>query len=489
MNAGAILHILGWLVLACGGAQLLPFLLSVGYGDSEASIFLYSALFSGVLGGLTITATQAPQGQFTTREGILLTVLCWLVLSILCAVPLYFSGATATVADAWFESVSGLTTTGATVMFGLDYTDHGILFWRALLQWFGGMGIVLLAVAVLPLLGVGGMQLYKAELPGVSKDKLRPRLQSTAKLLWMLYLGLTALCIISYAFAGMSLFDAVCHAFTTVATGGFSTKDSSIGAFNNATIEYIAIVFMLLGSINFAMHFRFLQKPTFATVKDYWNDEEIRFFICFILLLGSAFALLQLTMGTLTTGALEQVRDAFFTVISILTTTGYSTTDYALWAAPIPFVLMMIMFAGGTTGSTAGGMKMLRLLVLMKLAIRELFRLIHPKAIVPIKIGGMRVMPEIQQTIWAFLGIYLMTYMVLTILVNMTGVDITNSLAAVATTLTNAGVGPGIGQIGPSTNFAWLPESAKMILSFGMLLGRLELFTFLVLLSPAFWRK
>ncbi|HSM26771.1 MAG TPA: TrkH family potassium uptake protein, partial [Thioalkalivibrio sp.] len=399
------------------------------------------------------------------------------------ALPLYLDPMLhISVTDAVFESMSGLTTTGATVIVGLDDLPRAILWYRQQLQWLGGLGIIVLAVAILPLLGIGGMQLFRAEMPGPLKDnKLAPRIAETARNLWLVYVGLTVACALAYWAAGMDTFDAIAHSFTTVAIGGFSTYDASIGHFDSAAIESVAIIFMLLGGMNFALHFLAVSRANFRT---YLNDEEVRFYLI-LLGIGSAIAAAYLLYSGVAGGVSDAVRKGIFHAVSIGTTTGYSTTEFYLWPGFLPLMLIFLSFVGGCTASTGGGMKVIRVLLLGKQGLREIQRLIHPHAHIAVKVNG-RVMPErVVEAVWGFMAAYVLAFAIMTLLLMASGLDQVTSFSAVAATLNN--LGPGLGDVGP--NFAGINDFSKWVLVFSMLLGRLEIFTVLVLLSPAFWRR
>lgn len=481
LNYGAIFYIIGWLVAGYGLVMFLPAGVSLIYGEDEWLPFAISALFAFFVGGNMLLINRGSPRSLSHRDGFLLTFLAWLILGLLGALPLYFSGAIGFFVDAVFESFSGLTTTGATVMSGLDTTAKGILFWRTLMQWMGGMGIIVLAIAILPFLGVGGMQLYKSEMPGVVKDKLQPRLQETAKLLWVVYLFLTVLCCVAYAIAGMSVFDAICHAFTTVATAGFANYDASFAAFNSTAIELIAIVFMFIGGINFALHFVFLGRGRLSV---YVKDDEFRWYTCYLLV-----AFLAALLMFILSGGLGDVRvtEVLFNIVSMATTTGFVVGDYSLWPGLIPMLIVILMFHGGSTGSTVGGLKVMRVMLVMKQGQREIKRLLHPHSVQCLKVDKKVVSDDILQTVWSFIGLYFFTFVVITLLLSAMGIDIVTAFSAVAATITSAG--PALGEVGPGSNYAGLPALAKVLLCASMLLGRLELFTVLLIFSPQFWRR
>jgi trk system potassium uptake protein TrkH len=397
--------------------------------------------------------------------------------------PIYLSGVyDISVTDAVFESISGITTTGATVIVGLDELPHALLLYRQELQWLGGMGIIVLAVAVLPMLGVGGMQLFRAETPGPVKDtKLTPRITETAKALWYIYLGLTIACCLAYWAAGMSFFDAMSHSFSTVAIGGFSTHDASIGYFNSTAIQFIAIVFMLLSGVNFAIHFNAFRH---RSLKPYQRDAEFRTYII-VLAIVSVITIGHLQLMHTFDSTTESIIEGLFQVVSIGTTTGFTTAEYYSWPGFLPVLLLYVSFIGGCSGSTGGGIKVIRILLLVKQGARELQRLVHPNAQIAVKIGK-KVMPEkVLEAVWGFFAAYFAISALMILLLMATGLDQETAFSAVAACLNN--LGPGLGDVG--RNFASINDPAKWILCLAMLLGRLEIFTLLVLFTPAFWKK
>ena len=481
LNYGAIFYIIGWLVAGFGLVMFLPSGVSLLYGENEWLPFAISALFAFFIGGNLAIINRGAPSQLGHRDGFLLTFLIWTILGVLGALPLYFTGDVGSFINAVFESFSGLTTTGATIMTGLDETAKGVLFWRALIQWIGGMGIIVLAIAILPFLGVGGMQLYKSEMPGVVKDKLRPRLQETAKLLWIVYLFLTVMCAVAYTLAGMGTFDAICHAFTTVATAGFTNYDASFAAFNSPLIEWIAIFFMFVGGINFALHFLFLGRGNFSV---YYKDSEFLWYLGYLFFACLVAILMFLVSGGMGDVGVTQV---VFNIVSMATTTGFVSGDYSLWPGLIPMLIIALMFHGGSTGSTVGGLKVMRVMMVMKQGQREVKRLLHPHSLQYLRVDKKVVSDDVLQTVWSFIGLYFFTFIIITLLISAMGLDIVTAFSAVAATITSAG--PGLGDVGPSSNYASLPEAAKLLLCVSMLLGRLELFTVLLVFSPHFWRK
>jgi len=482
MKPFAVQKVLGLLLMLFSLSMLPPVLVSLLYRDGTHLPFLAAFVVILGIGGVIWLPVSRRQDDLRLRDGFLVVVLFWSVLGISGALPFVLAdNPHLSVTDAVFESLSGLTTTGATVIIGIDELPRSILFYRQQLQWLGGMGIIVLAVAVLPMLGIGGMQLYRAETPGPMKDsKLTPRITETAKALWYIYLGLTVACGAAYWIAGMSLFDAVGHAFSTVAIGGFSTHDESIGYFDNTAIEMIAVVFMLLSGVNFALHYvAWNQKRPAA----YWGDSEFRFYI----LLMSASAVV-VTVALYYTETYDLWSDAFtqglFQVVSIGSTTGFTTAEFYYWPPFLQILLLFASFVGGCAGSTGGGIKVIRFLLLIKQGLREISRLIHRNAQIPVRIGSKTVSHRVVDAVWGFFSLYVASFTAMYLALAATGLDLMTAFSAVAACINN--LGPGLGSVG--ANYADLYDPAKWILCFAMLLGRLEIFTLLVLLSPAFWR-
>ena len=484
MHPATIVKILGLLLMLFSLlGNLPPLLISLIYSDGSAAAFLYSIgiLFSTGLMLWLITSSQ--HKELSNRDGFMVVTLFWAVLGTAGCLPLLFSPATElSLTDAVFESISGLTTTGATVISGLDELPESILFYRQLLQWLGGMGIIVLAVALLPMLGIGGMQLYRAESPGPVKDtKLVPRLAETAKSLWLIYLTLTLICALAYWAVGMSLFDAVSHSFSTVAIGGFSTHDSSLAYFDSPLVESIAIVFMVIAGINFALHFFAFQKKQF---RHYLHDPEFKFY-AFILCSVSIVTVLVLTFNGTYDSFWEALRRGVFQVVSFATTTGFATADFNSWPLFLPYVLLYAAIIGACAGSTGGGMKVIRILLIFKQGFREVQRLIHPRAVIPIKLGKKVMSDRVVESVWGFFAVYVMAFMVMLLALLATGLDIITAFSAVGACINN--LGPGLS--GVAETYGALPGPAKWILCLAMLLGRLEVFTLLVLFTPMFWKR
>ena len=484
MQYSVIQRILGQLLMVFSITMLPPVLVGLYYGELDAVNNFGEAFIATLVTGLLLWLPfYKHKGDLRLRDGFIIVVLFWTVLGTFGALPFLLSDAVRiSFIDSLFESISGLTTTGATVLTQLDTLPYSILFYRQQLQWLGGMGIIVLAVAILPMLGVGGMQLYRAETPGPVKDsKLTPRITETAKALWYIYLSLTILCALSYWLAGMSIFDAVSHSFSTIAIGGFSTHDLSIQYFNSETIEWVAIVFMLASGANFGLHFIVWRN---RSVLYYWRDAEFRMYIS-TLAIVSLFTILVLFIHQTNQQWFSLFTESVFQVVSMGTTTGFTSTDFSIWPTVLPVLLIMISFIGGCAGSTGGGMKVIRILLLLKQGMREIMRLIHPNAQFAVKLGKNPVDNRVVEAVWGFLSAYVAVYIVMMLLLMATGIDQVTSYSAVAATLNN--LGPGLGEV--AHNYASINEFSKLILCLGMLLGRLEIFTLLVIFTPVFWQR
>ena len=479
-NFKLIFSILGLLLSINGVAMLLALPFTLYYGEDWRPI-VYSAAIT-VFAGLPVwlILSKKTHRELKRRDGYLVVSFGWIIMSFFGALPFILSGVIPDLTNAFFETISGFTTTGATVLTDIEAVPKGILLWRSLTQWIGGMGIIVLAVAILPILGIGGMQLFVAEAPGISPDKLKPRIKDTAKRLWIIYVGLTGLEAILLMFGGMNFFDAINHSLTTMATGGFSTKNDSIAGFAPYT-QYIIMIFMTLAGINFTLHYLALHRK-FTKV---WENQEFKTYISIIVVIG-----LLITLGLvffMDTGIEKAFRNAMFTVISILTTTGFVTTDYYVWPVFLWIMIFALMFVGGSAGSTGGGMKIVRHLLLIKNSWLELKRALHPNAIILVKFNGKAVSQNIIFNVMAFFLIYVTVFAFGTILLSLMGYDFETSVGGAIASLGN--IGPGIGGVGPIENYGFFSIPAKWFLSFLMLLGRLELFTILIVLSPAFWKQ
>ena len=479
MELKVIQRILGLLLIIFSFSMFPPAIVGSIYQDSDIWPFLDAFLLLAGVGFVFWWFSRNDKKELRAREGFIIVVLFWLVLGFCGALPLALSKSpNISIIDSIFESFSGLTTTGATVLTQIDNLPHSILFYRHQLQWLGGMGIIVLAVAILPMLGIGGMQLYRAETPGPIKDsKLTPRITETAKSLWYIYLGLTVACGLLLWLAGMSIFDAIAHSFSTVAIGGFSTHDASIGYFNSPLIEAIIIIFMILAGINFSLHFSLLRN---FSLKNFFADTELRGYLFFLF-----FGFILVTFALIFTGYSEPVRHAIFQTVSIATTTGFATTDFSAWPLFIPVLLVFLSFVGGCAGSAGGGMKVIRFVLLWKQGAREIHRLIHPSAEFPVKLSHKIVPENVISAVWGFFALYVATFAIIMLLLMTTGLDQVTAFTAVAACLNN--LGPGLGDV--SANYGSINNPAKLILSFAMLIGRLEIFSILVLFSPSFWRQ
>lgn len=480
MNPRGVIRVLGVLLIATGLAMLLSAGVSALYRDGDFQAMLTASGIT-LVAGVLMVVTVREKVELGIKDGFATVTFGWLACGLFGALPFILTGVTPNPVDAIFESLSGFTTTGATILSDIEVVPHGILFWRSLTHWLGGMGIVVLSIAVLPALGVGGMQLFRAEVPGPTADRLSPRISSTAKILWGVYVGITLVETGLLMLGGMNLFDALCHAFGTVATGGFSTKNASIGYYNSAYIDAVISVFMFVAGTNFALHYWLLRRK----VQNYWKDEEFRFYLT---VTGVVIVALWLVLffGQDET-PLRALQLGAFQGISILTTTGYGTADFLLWGFGAQLLLFLLMFFGGMAGSTGGGMKHMRILLLIKHGIRELRRLLHPQAVFNIKLSDHRVSDDVMMKVLGFFLLYVFLFGLVTLALAMLGLTVPTAMGASAATLGN--IGPGLGKVGPASNYSDLPNVAKLLLSFCMVVGRLELYTVLVVLTPMFWRR
>lgn len=461
-------------MLAC-----LPF--SYYFDENDSWALIASGVFTSFVGTILWIFTRGvDKKQIGKREGYIIVTFAWIIISVFGALPFVISKTIPNYTDAFFETISGFTTTGATILTDVEAMPKGLLFWRSMTHWIGGMGIIVLSLAILPILGIGGMQLFVAEVPGPAPDKLHPRITQTAKRLWGIYVLLTGLETILLMFGGMSLFDALCHAFGTMATGGFSTQNNSIIDYS-PYIQYIIIIFMIIAGTNFTLHF-FVLRGYFKKV---WNNEEYRFYIYTLLIVSTVITTALLVSHH--TGFEKDFRDALFQTVSIITTTGYVTADYLSWPFFVWLLIFMLMFTGGSAGSTGGGVKMVRQLLLLKNSRLELKRLLHPQAVIPVRLNGKTIPQNVIFNVLAFFLIYTLIFAFGSLFMSMLGLDFETSIGSVAATLGN--IGPGIGSVGPVSNYSEIPITGKWFLSFLMLLGRLELFTVLVLFSRVFWKK
>ncbi len=481
INKKIIFKLLGYLLAIEGFFLLLSFFVALLYDEGDALPFLYSFLITSFVGWVTIYFNRHAKKEFGKREGYIIVSSVWVVFSIFGALPFLFSQTIPDFTNAFFETISGFTTTGASILNNIESLPHGILFWRSITQWMGGMGIIVLSLAILPFLGVGGMQLFSAEVPGLTPDKLHPRVKETAQRLWIIYVGFTVVEILLLWAGEMSLFDAVCHSFTTMATGGYSTKQASVAYFTSPYTHYIITLFMLIAGVNFTLSY-FALKFDFKKIL---KNEEFKVYALIVIVFTFFIAFSLMNVGNASVEG--SFRDAFFQVVSILTTTGFVTADYLLWPPLLLALIFSLMFIGGSSGSTGGGVKVIRVIVIMKNCYFELKRLIHPKAVIPMRLNKKAVPQPLVNNVLAFIVFYLLIFMVGSVIMAGMGLDMESAMGSVAATLGN--IGPGLGSVGPVENFEHIPVAGKWLLSFFMLLGRLEIFTVLIVFSPAFWKK
>jgi trk system potassium uptake protein TrkH len=491
-NHRLVLHILSVLLIIEAIALFISAGIAAIYDYSQIGqfgLFKMSSGFWPLITGAIITVIVGLVGWILTfrvsksvskKEGYIVVALSWVLISFFGSLPFYLSGYFDTYTDAFFETISGFTTTGASIITDIESLPKGLLFWRSLTQWIGGMGIIVLSLAILPLLGIGGMQLFAAESPGPTFDKIHPKVKETAKRLWAIYVLFTFLEVVLLMVGKMPFFDAICHAFTTMATGGFSTQNESIANYS-AFIQYTIVFFMLLAGTNFSLHFYLLS----GRAKQVWKNEEFRFYLGIVFVVTLIIGLgLIFQMGI---DAEPAFRNALFQVVSIVTTTGFVTTNYLIWPPVFWLILFVLFFVGGSAGSTGGGVKVTRILLLIKNSLLELRRLVHPNAIIPVRLNNKPVPQNIVFVVISFFLIYVTSFVFGVIVLVGIGLDFTSAIGASASSLGN--IGPALGSVGPIENYAHMPQLAKWFLSFLMLLGRLELFTILIVFSPTFWRK
>src|SRR6056297_718117 len=448
--------------------------------DGATGSFAFSMAAVAAIGAAMYWPVRDNRRELRVADGFLVVVACWGAVAMAGALPLMLV-LDISLADAVFESTSGITTTGATVLSGLDDMPISIRWYRQQLQWMGGLGIIVLAVAILPMLRIGGMEIYKAEVTGpVKENRLTPRIAETAKALWAIYIGLTVICTLALWAAGMTLFDAVTHAFTTISTAGFSTHDASVAQFDSALIEWLLVLFMFVASMNFALHFLAIRR---ATAQVYFNDPELKLF-AFLLLGLSILITILLWRQEVYGDVWESLRYAVFHAVSYTTTTGFTTADVYLWPGTLPLLMILISGLGGCAGSTTGGFKIVRIYLVSKQGLRELKRLIHPRSVVPLKLGGRTLAPEVANAIWGFVSLYIVCIVLLTLVVSGFEQDLVTSVSVVFSAMNN--LGPALGEAG--LNWGGLTQTTKWLMSFAMLLGRLEIFTVLVLLTPTYWK-
>ena len=480
----SVVHLLGSVLALFSILFLMPLAAALYYHEPALTAFFESALVTLLAGLLIRTATLRFRTELKPRDGYLLVTLTWLTLAAVATVPLIILLPGLSFTRAFFETMSGLSTTGSTVLSGLDALPHAVNLWRQALSWLGGMGIIVMAVAILPLLGIGGMQMYRADTPGSVKDaKLAPRIAQTARLLWLVYAGLTALCALCLRAAGMHWFDAICHAFSTLSLGGFSTHDTSIAYFNSPLIETVLIVFMLLAAMNFATHFLALRK---GEPRTYSRDPEAKWLLLWIGL-SCVGVSIHVWANHVYPDFITTFRNVSFNLVSIATGCGLVSTDYGHWPIFAPMWMLFLSCLCASSGSTGGGIKVFRALVLLKQSVREMFTLVHPQAIAPLKIAGQLVANRVVYSVLAFIFLYFITIVVLTFALLISGLDFLSSVTAIVASINNAG--PGLGVVGPGTNYGSLTDFQLWMCTTAMFLGRVEIFTVLILFTPAFWRK
>ncbi len=482
MNFKIIFKIIGFILILVGFCMLTGIPFSIYFGDDDISALIISGLCTILVGTILWFITKVDEeAEISKRDAYLIVSFGWLASSCFATLPFLIHGSIPNFTDAFFEMMSGFTTTGSSILTDVESIPHGLLFWRSMTHWLGGMGIIVLSLAILPLLGIGGMQLFQAEVAGPSKEKLHPRVTETAKRLWAIYILLTFIEVILLIFGGMSLFDALCHSFGTLATGGFSTKNTSIAYFHSPFIEYVIIVFMFLGGTNFSLHYLALH----GKIISYFKDEEFKSYLFFILLtVGFATSYLFIVNNQ----AIESsFRHAAFSIMTVLSSTGFATVDYEAWAPFFTQFFLILLLFGACAGSTSGGVKMIRYHLLIKNGFLELKRLLHPNAVIPVRYNNRSVSNDIISKVSSFVLLYLAIFGISSVLMAFLGLELQSAMGSVAASMAN--IGPGLGSTGPVSNYSHVPEFGKWVLSFLMLIGRLEIFTVLIILSPAFWKK
>ena len=478
MNPKSIVNLFSILVLFFSFSYVFPIIVSIIFEDGALDIFIKTLVGVISLGMLGLLLTRNIENDLSQKDGFVIIVMFWIVLSIAGSVPFYMSGMS--MIDSFFESMSGITTTGASVISNIDVLPESLLFYRQLLQWMGGMGLIVLAIAVMPLLGIGGGQIYKTEIPGaMGEQKLTPRIKETAQALWSIYLGLTVICALLYYISGMSMFDAISHSMSTVAIGGFSTHNESIGFFNSFSIELICMVFMLLSAFSFTLHYFALYK---RKPLKYLYDPELRFFVGIIFIIFTIAVVISVISNNITANDIKNI--AFHTV-SMVTTTGFTVSNSSDWPFSLSFLLLVGAFIGACSGSVGGGIKSWRVMIMINHAYLNIMKIIHPNSIVSLKIGTRSVDDQAATSVWGFFSIYVISFMVLLLAILVSGLDLESAFSAVGACLNN--LGPGLGIV--SENYSSISSYSKGILAFAMLLGRLEIFTLLVILTPMFWAK
>jgi len=482
MSWGIIAYVIGIVLVITSLFMSIPLGIAFYSHGNDFEPFLITFLVTLVSGlALVLPNIKKQKGDLRHRDGFFTVTIGWVLVSFYGALPYFLSGTFGGFTNSYFEAMAGFTTTGSSILTDIEAQSPGLLFWRALTQWLGGMGIVLFSLAVLPMLGAGGMQLFKAEVPEITVDKLRPRIVDTAKALWYIYTALTALCAVLYFFGGMSAFDALCHAFTTMATGGFSTKNTSMAFYDSAYIQMVATVFMFLAGVNYTLFF-FAFKGNFRKFRE---NSEFKFYLS-VAVVVTLFVTIDL-WGDQYSSLFRSFQYGVFQIVSIMTTTGFATADYEQWSPFAQLMIVFLMFFGGMIGSTGGGLKQIRVLVTIKQIYREIYQLIHPRAVTFLKVDGKNMTKEILGSIWGFLFLFILIFAVATISMTALGIDMITAFSTAASAICN--VGPALGQAGPVENYAGLPDTAKWILIFCMLVGRLEVYTVIILFVPNFWKK
>lgn len=484
-NTRMVFRTMGALLLIEAVFMTLALGVSLWYGEADSDVFLFSTIVTLLAGVIGLLIGRRAESRMGEREGYLIVAMVWVVFSAFGLLPYYLSGQVPSFTDAWFESMSGFTTTGATIIPDLEVITHGLLFWRSLTQWIGGMGIIVLSIAILPIFGLNGMQLYAAEVSGLTYEKVSPRIADTAKMMWSIYVLLTVTEVVALWFCGMDIFDAICHSFSTIATGGFSTHNNSLEYYDSAAIHYTVTFFMFISGINFVLLIYLLR----GKARNFFQDEELRWYSVAVLMFT-----VMLTVGLYIarpgwTGLhMERAfRDSIFTVISAMTSTGYTISDYMYWPVVAWVVIFFLMLTGACAGSTAGGIKWVRLAIILKNGVAEFQRRIHPNAIIPVKLNDKNVPQQTINNIMAFLIFYIFIIVITVVIFSATGVNFDESIGAAVSAIGNVGIS--IGQFGPAGTYAEFPSVAKWVMSFVMLVGRLEIFTVLLLFTRALWRK
>ena len=484
-NTRMVFRTMGALLLIEAVFMTLALGVSLWYGEADSDVFLFSTIVTLLAGVIGLLIGRRAESRMGEREGYLIVAMVWVVFSAFGLLPYYLSGQVSSFTDAWFESMSGFTTTGATIIPDLEVITHGLLFWRSLTQWIGGMGIIVLSIAILPIFGLNGMQLYAAEVSGLTYEKVSPRIADTAKMMWSIYVLLTVTEVVALWLCGMDMFDAICHSFSTIATGGFSTHNNSLEYYDSAAIHYTVTFFMFISGINFVLLIYLLR----GKARNFFQDEELRWYSVAVLMFTVMLTVgLYIARPGWTAVQMERAfRDSIFTVISSMTSTGYTISDYMYWPVVAWVVIFFLMLTGACAGSTAGGIKWVRLAIILKNGVAEFQRRIHPNAIIPVKLNEKNVPQQTINNIMAFLIFYIFIIVITVVIFSATGVNFDESIGAAVSAIGNVGIS--IGQFGPAGTYAEFPTVAKWVMSFVMLIGRLEIFTVLLLFTRALWRK